>query len=129
MATTEQPYARVAKAVVSDVHRSARPAADEVLPKGGPGAESTTKARMIEHVRAAWPYPDLRAALFRRFVPTTPNPYPQDPMGSDALIPAKNGMDNWEALVKEAFPLGYPEPLPPPVLGAGGFEPYNGTPY
>ena len=131
MATTEQSYGRVAKAVVGDVHRSAKAAADEVLPKGGPGNEATTKQRMIEHFRAGWPYPEIRAAMFKRMVPAVPNPFPKDPQGSDAMIPAKNGLEHWENLVAEAFPLGWPEPLPvPPVMGAGGFEPgVNGVPY
>ena len=122
MATQEQSYGRVAKAVVGDVRRASKAAADEVLPKGGPGNEATTKQRMIEHVRAAWPYPEIRAALFKRMVPAVPNPFPKDPQGSDAMIPAKNGLEHWENLVAEAFPLGYPEPPLPPVMGAGGFE-------
>lgn len=124
MATQEQSYGRVAKAVVGDVRRASKAAADEVLPKGGPGNEATTQARMVEHVRAAWPYPEIRAALFKRMVPAVPNPFPKAPDGSDAMIPARNGLEHWENLVAAAFPLGYPEPpAVPPVAGAGGFNP------
>lgn len=125
MATADQSTTRVAQAVVGDLDQAREKAAQELFPKGGPGAGVTTQAAMVAHVRALWPYPEMRAALFQRVVPTTPNPFAKEPDGSDAVIPARNGLKNWENLRAAAFPLGYPEPLPPmPMMGAqGGFAP------
>jgi|SRR5215510_6417095 len=119
MATTEQPYSRVAEAVVGDIDRTAVAAAEEVLPKGGPGASRTTHANTVAHVRALWPYPELRQSLFHRLVPSVQGP-------DGRIYPARNGLAHWESLVRAAFPLGYPEP--PRVAGAGfapgpGFAP------
>lgn len=119
MAQTEQPYTRVAKAVVGDVQRTRESAAQQLIPGGGPGAETTTRAAMIQHVRDAWPYPEIRQQLFTRFVPAVQGPDGQS-------YPARNGLKNWEDLVKAAFPNGYPEPAP--MMGEGfapqpGFDP------
>lgn len=118
MATADQSTTRVAQAVLGDLDQAREKAAQEILPKGGPGAGVTTQARMVEHLRAAWPYPDLRTQIFQRFVPAMQGPDGQ-------VYPARNGLRNWENLVAAAFPNGYPEPLPPdPMMGAaGGFAP------
>jgi len=120
MAATEQDlFSGVAKAVVADVGRGAQEAAQKIIPKNGMGQKTTTKAAMLAHVRDAWPDPQLRQALFSRMVPAVQGPDGQ-------VYPARNGLTYFENLVKEAFPLGYPEPMPmfPPVNGtAGGFEP------
>ena len=70
---------------------------------GGPDAEQANRGSFVEHVRALWPYPDLRMQLFQRMVP----------LGAGD-IPARAGMEAWEALMKEAFPMGW-QPPPPPV--------------
>jgi hypothetical protein len=115
-----QGYARVAQAVVGDIGRGGKTAADALLPGGGPGADRPSRAAFVQHVRDLWPDPVLREGLFRRFVPSIANPVAKDPTGKDARIPARNGLSYWEALIKEAFPLGYPEPAPmlAPMVGA-----------
>jgi len=106
---------RVAKAVVGDVQRGAKVAATRILgTQGGPGADRTTKERFLEHVRAAWADPLERLAIFGRMVPIT-----QGPDGK--TYPARNGVENFEALLREAFPDGYPPP--PPAYTGVGFSP------
>lgn len=109
----QQGYARVAQAVVGDVDRVGKSAADALLPGGGPGADRTSQARMVQHVRDAWPYPEMRDAIFRRMVPSVAGP-------DGKTYPARNGLKNWENLIKTAFPMGYPEPAPQiaPMMGA-----------
>jgi len=108
---------RVAKAVVGDIDRGSKAAADTVLGReGGPDGARTTRQRTVDHVRAAWPDPQLRQQIFQRMVPSV-----QGPDGK--VYPARNGLAYFENLLAEAFPLGWPPPVPPPVMGAGGFEP------
>ena len=51
-------------------------------------------------------------------IPAVPNPVAQAEDGSDAEIPAANGVEYAEALLAEAFPGGFQPPPPPSPLNA-----------
>lgn len=120
----EHELQKVAKGLARSAADGAQKAAPHLLgAQGGPDAERVRRSDFVAYVRANWHDPLFRADLFARMVPSTPNPYATDPYGSDAEIPARNGLEHAEELLKELWPLGYPEPLPPMVAGAGGFEP------
>ena len=109
---------RVAQAVVGDIDRGSKAAADAVLGRGGgPDGARTTRQRTVEHVRAAWPDPQLRQQIFQRMVPSVQGP-------DGRIYPARNGLQYFENVLAEAFPTGWPPPTPQtPMTGGGGFEP------
>jgi hypothetical protein len=95
---------------------------------GGPDAGKVRRSAFLAYVRENWPDPQFRQELFARMAPAVPNPYANAPDGSDAEIPAKNGVSAVEDLLKDAFPAGWPEPPPPPTplpgLPGEGFKPW-----
>lgn len=112
---------RVASKIVSDLETGAKSAADQMIgERGGPGAGKATRADFVQYVRrGATQQGDagraFRQGLLHQMIAAVENPYAQDPSGADRLIPARNGVEHVEALLKEAFPLGWPhEPPPPP---------------
>jgi hypothetical protein len=119
MSDKKHELLRVAETLVADISRGAKEAADKLLgDQGGPDSEKVTRQQEIDHVRALWPHPDLRASFIQRMAPSIPNPYAQAPDGSDAVIPAKNGVEYLEKLIEDAFPFGWPEPPMGGVLAA-----------
>ena len=119
MADQKHELQRVAAVLVGDIEKGSKSAAEKLLgEQGGPDGEKATRAEVVAHLRALWPYPDLRAQFFARMIPAIANPHAKEPDGSDAEIPARNGVANVEELIAEAFPFGHagdPPPMPPPV--------------
>jgi hypothetical protein len=114
----EHPLTRVARKLASSITDGAATAGPALLGQhGGPDAQRVRRSEMVQYVRDNWADPQWRQELFARVVPAIPNPFPKAPDGSDAEIPARNGVASAEALLKEAFPDGWP---PRPRTGVGG---------
>lgn len=114
---------RAAKAIVADLESGAKAAGEKMLgAQGGPGAVTETRAAFLDYVRrnATQPEPAgnaWRQRFLEQMIVAVPNPYAEAPDGADKLIPARNGVAHVEAILKEAFPGGWPgTPPPPPAM-------------
>lgn len=111
---------KVAKLAVTDLTTGAKAAADKMLGEsGGPDGVKQTEAAFVDYVRrnATLPEPmggQWRQSFLEQMIVAVPNPYAQAPDGSDALIPARNGVEYVEKILQEAFPNGWTPPPPPP---------------
>jgi hypothetical protein len=111
---------RYATKTVDDLRTGAKAAAEKMLgAKGGPGGESVSKAQFLDYVRRGATQPGaagraFRQALLQQMIGAVENPYAQAEDGADAFIPARNGVEHVEELLKEAFPDGWPAESPPP---------------
>lgn len=104
MSDNDHVFTRVGRTLNDERLNAARAAGAKVLgERGGPGREPKPRADVVAMVQRGWPDPAFRRNLRQAMIPTTAEG-----------IPARNGVENFEALLAEAFPFGHPADPPPP---------------